>query len=537
MKEGNAERSMYKLVIIDDEKIICNFLKRLIAWDELGLSFAGMAHDGDSALDLIRETDPDIVIIDIRIPGMDGIEVIEEAQKLSAKTRFLVVSGYQEFDYARQACFLNVANYLVKPIDEEELNASLRQICEEKNAALIGREEMRSMKQTISDQRAHILRIMLEDMKSGRADKEKRIGALQSQGLVFDRKWYSVLIIKFDIRYEMLEQCRTIIEYVRHLFEGTEDTPVRYSCVEEGSRLAVIIGHEEETVSGLMEKIIIANEYVKTYQYCSVSFGLCCGADTPEQFPARYYEAYSASELRRLRYNNVVRYDRTLPRIDYFRTYEKRIPEAVERAVSQGDFGHLQKFLDDSYNMLAEKHAEYCYPSFLIRVFEGFRDIISESCRSEFEKSIDRLIWSADNEAKMYKIRHVLEVSFREIFGKYLTRKLKEENYHITQAQNYIEKHYMEEISMQSVADIVHLHPVYFSNLFKNVTGMNYLDYLQKIRIDHARKKLISSSATIEQIANEVGYQDKRHFSRIFKRIVGMNPGTYRKLYSHHVEG
>ena len=118
---------MYKLVIIDDEKIICDLLKRLIAWEELGLEFAGMAHDGYSALDLIREKRPDIVIIDIRIPGMDGIEVIEKAQKLSENTRFLVVSGYREFDYARQACFLNVANYLVKPIDEKELNASLRQ--------------------------------------------------------------------------------------------------------------------------------------------------------------------------------------------------------------------------------------------------------------------------------------------------------------------------------------------------------------------------------------------------------------------------
>ena len=528
---------MYKLVIIDDEKIICDLLKRLIAWEELGLEFAGMAHDGYSALDLIREQKPDIVVIDIRIPGMDGIEVIEKAQKLSEHTRFLVVSGYREFDYARQACFLNVANYLVKPIDEKELNASLRQICEEKNTDLLGQEQMRSLKQRVSDQRAHILRILLEDMHSGKADNENMIGSLQSQGLAFDRERYTVLLIKFDIRYELLEQCRTIIEYVRRLFEGTEETPVRYSCVEEESRLVVIIGHEEETIPGLMEKIIIANEYVKTYQYCSVSFGLCFSADTPEQFPMLYYEAYSASEMRRIRYNNVIRYDRTMPRIDYFHTYGKKIPEAVEAAVSQGSFDHLQQFLDDSYSMFAQKNAEYCYPSFLIRVFGTFRDSISGSWRGEFERALDRLIWAADNEGKMYKVRHELEYSFREIFEKYLTRKLKDENYHITQAQNYIAKHYMEEISMQSIAGIVHLHPVYFSNLFKTVTGLNYLDYVQKIRIDHAKKILTTTNDTVERIANEVGYQDKRHFSRIFKRIVGMNPGTYRKLYSHHVEG
>ena len=528
---------MYKLVIVDDEKIICDLLKRLISWEELGLEFAGMAHDGYAALALIRETEPDIVIIDIRIPGMDGIEVISQAQKLCEKTRFLVVSGYREFDYARQACFLNVANYLVKPIDETELNASLRQICEEKNTDLNDREEMRSMKRKISDQREHILRIMLEDIRGGREGKKNAVEYLQEQGIAFDRKRYTVLIIKFDIRYEMQEQCRPIIDYVKRLFEGTEEAQGRVSCVEEGSRIAVIIGHDEDTPPGLMEKIVIANEYVKTYQYCSVSFGLCFASDSPDQFPMLYFEAYSASEMRRMRYNNVIRYDRSVPRIDYFRYLEKKIPEEVEHAATHGGFEILQKYLDDSFETFAEKKAEYCYPSYLIRVMETFRDRLSETLRGEFEKTLNRLIRDTDNEPKMYKIRHELEFSFREIFEKYLVRKLKDENYHITQAQNYIANHYAEDISMQSIAGIVHLHPVYFSNLFKTVTGMNYLDYVQKIRIDHAKKILITSNDTVEQIANEVGYQDKRHFSRIFKRIVGMNPGTYRKLYSHHVEG
>ena len=158
---------MLGVVIIDDEQVICDLIRSLVHWDQQGLTFLGAAHDGFSAMELIQEKKPDIGVIDIRIPGMDGIEVIEKARKVSPGTRFIVVSGYREFDYARQACSLYVSEYLVKPIDEDELNAALGKICRERALEQAGREEQEKLAQQIKDQRKYILQTAVRDMQKG----------------------------------------------------------------------------------------------------------------------------------------------------------------------------------------------------------------------------------------------------------------------------------------------------------------------------------------------------------------------------------
>ena len=121
--------SCRKVVIIDDEPIICNLIKRLGEWDRLNLEIVGSATDGLEGYRLIRELHPDIVLLDIRMPGLDGLELIEKCSEEKLTPRFIIISGYQEFEYAKKAIHFNISDYLVKPIDREELNMALKKSC------------------------------------------------------------------------------------------------------------------------------------------------------------------------------------------------------------------------------------------------------------------------------------------------------------------------------------------------------------------------------------------------------------------------
>lgn len=121
--------SCRKVVIIDDEPIICNLIKRLGEWDRLNLEIVGSATDGLEGYRLIRELHPDIVLLDIRMPGLDGLELIEKCSEEKLTSRFIIISGYQEFEYAKKAIHFNISDYLVKPIDREELNMALKKSC------------------------------------------------------------------------------------------------------------------------------------------------------------------------------------------------------------------------------------------------------------------------------------------------------------------------------------------------------------------------------------------------------------------------
>ena len=122
---------MYRLMIADDEQSIRNGLKLLIDWESLGFTICGEAGDGDTALGLIRSQKPDAVIIDIKMPGLSGLSVIEEARKSGLHTRFVILSGYSDFKYAQDAVKLGVLRYLTKPVDEDELASIMREISDE----------------------------------------------------------------------------------------------------------------------------------------------------------------------------------------------------------------------------------------------------------------------------------------------------------------------------------------------------------------------------------------------------------------------
>lgn len=159
--------SCRKVVIIDDEPIICNLIKRLGEWDRLNLEIVGSATDGLEGYRLIRELHPDIVLLDIRMPGLDGLELIEKCSEEKLTSRFIIISGYQEFEYAKKAIHFNISDYLVKPIDREELNMALKKSCLAIEEAQQKQTALQSLQMTIKEKNMHLWRAFFEKIIKG----------------------------------------------------------------------------------------------------------------------------------------------------------------------------------------------------------------------------------------------------------------------------------------------------------------------------------------------------------------------------------
>lgn len=154
-------------MIIDDEPIICNLIKRLGEWDRLNLEIVGSATDGLEGYRLIRELHPDIVLLDIRMPGLDGLELIEKCSEEKLTPRFIIISGYQEFEYAKKAIHFNISDYLVKPIDREELNMALKKSCLAIEEAQQKQTALQSLQMTIKEKNMHLWRAFFEKIIKG----------------------------------------------------------------------------------------------------------------------------------------------------------------------------------------------------------------------------------------------------------------------------------------------------------------------------------------------------------------------------------
>jgi two-component system response regulator YesN len=166
-KANNEDKIMWKVMIVDDEKLICKLVQALVEWDKLGMQMAAQAENAIQALDMLQQYRPDILITDIRMPGMDGLELIKNAKKICPELEIIIISGYAHFEYARNALSLGVGNYLLKPIKQDELNETLRKIGErldaKKSAQGMEMAERRVSESDVNRLRYALLKDLVED--------------------------------------------------------------------------------------------------------------------------------------------------------------------------------------------------------------------------------------------------------------------------------------------------------------------------------------------------------------------------------------
>lgn len=532
---------MLKVLICDDERSICNLIVRLVQWEQQDLSLVGTAQNGKDALDMIMEKQPDIVLTDIRMPVFNGLELAARAKQLGVEAKFIVISGYDNFSYAQDALKASVADYLLKPINSQELNSALSRL-----AAQILQERDKRSRADEFETRLQVMsgverNIFIKNVVLGNSAAYTP-GMLQACGLNFTENRYGTLIAVFDQEKNGTD-ARPIPEPVESKLRdnlAVENYPSLRELVlhTEGNRLYAVFNYAESQSSVVryyMEDMFYAFRKIATpLEGVRATLAVGTAAASPDRLSDSMNCARDALHSRcDLGIDRILFYDDIppelirRPRLDSaavgrlrscLELYDAEAAENMLRCLfeessgRQSSFQMAQELLSfiqkEQGSLLAEEEYTQTEPG------------IYDQVRVEMENA-----WSAE------QLCGILAAFCRDLFRLTERRGAPRTDQSIELAKKYISENFAGECSLQDVAGYAHLSAAYLSSTFKKKVGISMNTYITVVRINEAKRLLKETDEGIYDIGERVGYRDPKHFRKVFRENVGISPAKYRSLY------
>ena len=538
---------MCRVIIADDEPKVLLLIRNLIQWEELGLELVATANDGISALDLIKELHPDIVITDIRMPGYDGIELIEKAKALDPRIDFIIISGYRHFNYAQKAIRFGVEDYLLKPLKALEINQTLRKMTEkykERDKAKQREEQYSARIEDDAKKRQEQFIASLLAEKSAGAAPATVDSVNEEFGLDFKVDAFQAFIVKTDVYYASLNP--NVRKLLMEKSMGVIKDALQGKChafllhpTEHGIYGLVNFSEaQKKTLRKAMVAIIDAlQSQSELFDRIKVTIGLGHQAEVIDEMAASVKEAEYAVANRLIHGAGRI--------ID--RTGGQESAELVRQMISAPVRSSLLKgveILDDReirtvFDALAEQVAgnEAMTGKAIAALCEECVQILRFGLKSQ--NSVDE--WVEEKQADFFEKFGMCNTQ-KDVFqllGSYASslithvaaRRKSENSKPIREAQKYIQENFGSAINLESISQKAGFNATYFSLLFKKETGMNFLEYLTDVRIKEAKLMLADPRKSIADVAEAVGYSDVKHFSKLFTRSTGIHPSKFRKLY------
>jgi len=528
---------MYNVLIVDDEKWICELIHSAVSWHKLDMQVFGTAGNGLEALKVLEENDIDVVITDIRMPGMDGITLIQKARENGYKGQFIIISGYQDFEYAKNVIPHNVKSYLVKPVDEDELTVILYKIAEE-------------LKESERDEHDHILvKTRLDSVSRHMKEQFTRlaiIGDIQKHSLInsdmieelgFSHSKCITVIFHIDGNPGSVPDnniLQILIERLTEYINKTlSDQGIVFAyCVHDQNAVYIFNFDGDEPVSeGLKSHMTELKHLVSSYRQYALTVGVGSVVSGIDRIPDSYRDADKAVKYRLVAGRNQfiesgnLDFDNTELRLTG--EQKRKLVSLVEALDTEGIPALIEEVLDPSEPSGMNPVILF---SLAREIWVYFSGLLAEARFSVSVKE-QEVISRMESSSSANMLIGCLAGIMSEEFDKF--RQQKKETYSgpIAVVKNYISENFGQQISLNDAAAFVHLHPNYLSKLFKAETGFTFLEYLTGCRIDKAKDMLKDFSSKMTDIPGLVGYRDMRHFVKVFRKNTGLTPREYRKLF------
>ena len=526
---------MKKVIIADDEQHICRLINALIDWNAFGLEVSGFAHDGDSAYEMCREKSPDFLITDIRMPGLGGIDLIKKIYETLPDIKVIVITGYSHFSYAHQALRYNVVDYLLKPIQKEELEQAL-----EKGLSMMKKEEsilkrgnmaMKSM-QDIKD---NLLTLLLN----------KRDVFLEEYHLKFSGNTWQLLQIDFVLSSD--ENTPSVQEFLNEKIKNVVVEELKQEKVEiltalvDNNFYCLLNGDRnilEQTDTKIMQvrnKLLVINDILQKINF-TIGISSFCGKIN--QVHDCVNECHTCINQKIVKgKNKIIRYD-SIPVIEQEASFfvDENFRKTFLKLIAEGDGEEISAQINELSTLLyrysgkIDGNVVLEVYDMLVKMFFKAIQVFNFKDFQEFTQ--DNLLAHSHCFYSISGAFAYLGDVFLLLLGRSKAEKEDKNTRPIRNAQLYIEEHYMEQITLEEIAKHVGLNETYLSSIFKKQVGKSLIDFLTYTRIQRAKELLLNREKSINEIAEEVGFNDAKYFTKRFKKFTGVSPNEYRKLFS-----
>ena len=544
---------MLKIFLAEDEVVVRETIKRMIPWEELGFELVGEAADGEMALPLLIRQQPDLLITDIKMPFMDGLTLARLAKKEIPGLKVVILSGYDDFNYAKQAIGIGVEDYLLKPITKNALIERLSEIRSRYEHEKTQKEYYEKFQREMQAYEKNSSRDFFEALVGGSMDMMEVYKRAEKLGLDIVAEAYNVLIFTMNCdedfsgqRDEYSSWEAESLELLENFFAGHSSAMLfrsnifSYGVLLKGQRETI-----EENTRACVDEIrkILSRQDGRREWFLAVGQSV----DRLSQIQKSYHTASRAFSQRYLYDENILYYDE-METMEHpggqaeteDNAYLQKVdvnalnPAILQKFLSNGLQEETENFVKDYFYAIGQEPMEslvfrnYVILNVRFSVISFIKGLGCDTNEMESADTEEVLAESGKNmeSAIAYAKKMISQaIEIRDQNSGNKNRSI------LKTAVDFIDSHYMdEEISLNRVAHAANVSANHFSALFSQNMGQTFIEYLTSLRMNKAKELLRCTGMRSSEIAGEIGYKDAHYFSYLFKKTQGMTPSDYRKV-------
>lgn len=534
-----------KVFLVEDEMVIRRGIKNSIDWEKEGYIFCGEASDGELAYPMIIKEKPDILITDIRMPFMDGLELCKLVKKELPNIKILILSGYDEFDYAKEAIRLGVTEYLLKPISSGKLLEALNGVSESIRREKEDKDLVRKYMEEMRENTEHEKQKFFEQMIAGNLSMADALETGKKYEMNLSAGMYNLLLFRFTLGEENRKSGELLGEAEYAIEKLTErlEYVFEFQRGVEGWAFLLMADNEEQMSERVKELSKDLEEIMKNYSTIAYFGGIGQPVARLRELEESFREAERALAARfTMELNRIISVEdiRMAQNVDTLDDIEitsfgeiEKTRTMLEKFLNNGAEDEIDEFVDVYINELPEENLK----SVLMRqyiIMDAYIVMMSfcekiEGIEGEMQAQSEELKNSMKTIQTLEEIKNYIRMLLKKIIGVRDTISGRRYSDIIEIAKDQIRKTYMsDEISLNTIAAEVGMSPSYFSSIFSKEMGKTFVEYLTEIRMDRAKELLMCSSMKTSEIGYEVGYKDPHYFSYIFKKTKNCTPKEFR---------
>ena len=519
----------YKAFFVEDEIVTREGIRDNVNWQGHGFELCGEAPDGEMALPLLHAAQPDVLITDIKMPFMDGLELCKIVREQMPRVKIVILSGHDEFEYAQEAIKLGVTAYLLKPVTPQDLHNVLRKIAAQLDQEKQAQENLRRLRIQVEENRAALREKLLLNLVVGAMSSGEAIEKGHALGLDLVAGYYLAVVVRIDLRQTAdsfdYQKCRRAQLALAAPLEQHPDVFLIKKDVEE-----LVLIMKGSTPKYLHEQKSLLEQVIQDQAEgagCTVTLG--CGAvksritDIYQSFVEALVEAQGTSsrdtaplssnigqaELLKINKSAVDSYLRCGVKEDYAEFFETFIRPLCDTALSSY---MVKSYLLMDIALAAAKFAAELGGDIneVVPALDKIETVLAETVTAEqFQTQVHNILIGA--------------LAYRD------SQANSQYTMMAQQVHDYIDQHYSDpSLSLNEVARQVNLSPSHFSTVFSQETGQTFKEYLTEARMRRAKELLRSTTLRSSEISYQIGYSDPHYFSYVFRKQTGLSPKEFR---------